>query len=230
MRLFSPEHLAAIAATALAAAALTLAGRRLSVRRTLLLARALALVILAGFAADQATHLARGTWSVRLNLPLHLSDAVTFVAIAALWRPRPGLLPELLWFWALSASLMAVLTPELGRTFPDALWITHFVTHSGAIAAACLLVAGLRLVPRPGAAWRAFGLTAAFAVLAAAGCLTTGGNYMFLRRKPSDGSILDLMGPWPWYVAGAAALGLALLLVLQAIARSFTPRGPVDSG
>ena len=49
---------------------------------------------------------------------------------------------------------------------------------------------------------------------------------MFLRRKPSDGSILDPMGPWPWYIAGGAALGFALLLVLQAIARALAPRQP----
>ena len=67
--------------------------------------------------------------------------------------------------------------------------------------------------------WRVFALTAAFAALAAIGCLVTGGNYMFLRRKPSNGSILDPLGPWPWYIVGAAALGLAMLLVLERRAR-----------
>ena len=67
-----------------------------------------------------------------MNLPLQLSDAVTFTAIAALWRPRTGLLSELVWFWALSAALQAVLTPDLGETFPDILFVTYFATHSSA--------------------------------------------------------------------------------------------------
>jgi hypothetical integral membrane protein (TIGR02206 family) len=216
MRLFSPEHLAAIAATVLAAVLLTVVAHRGEGTR---IARGLAVVILVGFVVEQVTYVARGEWSARVNLPLQLSDAVTFVAVAALWRPRAGLLTELVWFWALSASLQAVLTPDLGETYPDVLYLTYFTTHSGAVAGACLLVAGMRLLPRPGAAWRAFGLTAAFAVLAAIGCVATGGNYMYLRYEPANGSILDSMGPWPWYLVAAAALGLAMLLVLQAIAR-----------
>ena len=219
MALFSPEHIAAIVATALGAVLIAAAARRLGEPPATLLARALAIAILAGFLAEQATYIARGTWSVRVNLPLQLSDAVTLVAVAALWRPRAGLLTELVYFWAFSASLQAVLTPDLPDTYPDVLYFTYFVTHSGAIIAAGLLVFGLRRLPRPWAVWRVYGLTVAFALLAAIGCLATGGNYMFLRRKPSSGSILDALGPWPWYVLGAALLALALLLVLEAIAR-----------
>jgi len=219
MALFSPEHIAAIVATALAALLLVVAARRVDDQAATSLARALAIVILAGFVVEHATYLARGTWTVRVNLPLQLSDAVTLVALAALWTPRVGLLTELVYFWALSASLQAVLTPDLGDTFPDVLYFTFVVVHAGAIAAACLLVFGIRHLPRRGAVWRVYAITIVFAALAAIGCLVTGGNYMFLRRKPAGGSILDLFGPWPWYILGAAVLGLALLLVLAALAR-----------
>lgn len=237
MALFSLEHLAAIAVTIVAAALLTAAARlreggvsenyRSGVvsRHTPsvhTLARVLAVVIAAGFIAEQVTYAARGEWTARVNLPLQLSDAVTLVAIAALWRPRAGLLTELLWFWALSASLQAVLTPDLQETFPDVLYLTFFATHAGAIAAACMLVIGLRLAPRPGAAMRALRWTTAFATLAALACLATGGNYMFLRRKPANGSILDAFGPWPWYIAGAAVLAAAVLLLLEVLARAAT--------
>jgi hypothetical integral membrane protein (TIGR02206 family) len=220
MALFSPEHVAAIAATALAALLLVVAARRVDDEAATRLTRGLAIVILAGFVVEHATYLARGTWTARVNLPLQLTDAVTLVAIAALWRPRTGLRTELVYFWALSASLQALLTPDLGDTFPDVLYFTFFVVHAGAIAAGCLLVFGMRCLPRRGAVWRVYAITLAFAALAAIGCVATGGNYMFLRRKPSGGSLLDLFGPWPWYILGAALIGLALMLVLAAIART----------
>ena len=224
--------------TAVAAVVLTLVARRgdgggtdkggLSILSgtTPSVTRVLAVVILAGFVVEQVVYVARGEWRASVNLPLQLSDAVTLIAVVALWRPRPGLASELLWLLALSASLQAVFTPDLGETYPDVLFFTYFVTHSGAVIGACVLVLGLRLAPRPRAAWRAFGFTAAFAVLAALGCLVTGGNYMFLRHKPSTGSVLDSLGPWPWYIAGAGLLGLAMLFVLEAIARGVARAGP----
>jgi hypothetical integral membrane protein (TIGR02206 family) len=216
VELWSPEHLAALAAVALSAALLVAGARRRDEWPAA--RRALAALLLAGFVGEQVTYAVRGDWSVEVNLPFQLTDAVTLVAIAALWRPAP--LPcELVWFWALSASLQAALTPDLGDTFPDVLYFTYFATHGGAIAAACLLVLGERRLPRPGAVARVYALTAAFACVAAVATLATGGNYMFLRRKPARDSLLDLMGPWPVYIAAAAVLALALFAALDRIAR-----------
>lgn len=188
--------------------------------RTAIVHRALALAIAAGFVTEQVVYAARGIWSDEVNLPLQLSDAVTFVSVAALLRPDKRLLVELTYFWALTASLQAVITPDLDQAFPDVLWITYYATHGGAIAAACLLVFGERRTPRPGAVWRVFGITAAFAACAALGTLITGGNYMFLRRKPVHGSLLDVMGPWPLYILVAAAFGLVLLFALTWLANT----------
>jgi hypothetical integral membrane protein (TIGR02206 family) len=216
---WSGEHLAAIAATAIAAALLVAGARRGGDAFAVPVGRVLALVILGGFVCEQLTYALRGTWTAEVNLPLQLTDAVTLAAVAALWRPDTALLVELVYFWALSASLQAVVTPDLGHAFPDVLFFTYFATHSGAIAAAFLLVFGTRRAPRPGALRRVYALTAAFAALAAAGTLITGGNYMFLRRKPAHDSLLDVMGPWPVYIAAGAALGLLLFVALAAIAR-----------
>jgi len=147
--------------------------------------------------------------------------------VAALWRPDSVLLVELVYFWALSASLQAVLTPDLGHGFPDLLFLTYFVTHSGAVGAACLLVFGAGRVPRPGAVARTYTITLGVAAVAAVATVTTGGNYMFLRHKPAHDSLLDLMGPWPVYIASAAALGLLIFLALAACARRVPPRGDI---
>ena len=185
---------------------------------TVIVHRALALLIAAGFVTEQIVYAARGEWSAEINLPLQLSDAVTFVSVAALVRPDTRLLVELTYFWAFTASLQAVITPDLNEAFPDVLWFTYYATHAGAIAAACLLVFVERRYPRRGAVWRVYGITIAFAACAALGTIVTGGNYMFLRRKPAHGSLLDVMGPWPLYIAVAAAFGLVLLLGLAKLA------------
>ena len=199
MQQFSPEQVAAL--VAIAAAMLRPP-----------LPRVLAVVMAGAFVAEQVAYVVTGEWRATLNLPLQLSDAVAFVAILALWRPRPRL-AELLWFWALTASLQATLTPDLAQSFPDVRYFTYFVTHGGALVA----VVVLRALPQPGGMWRAYAATAVWTALAAAGDLVVGGNYMFLRHKPARASLLDVMGPWPVYIAAGAVLALALFAVLQVL-------------
>ena len=214
MEHWSREHVAAVAATAVVAVLLVAGARRWGDAWARPVARGLAVVILAGFVGEQVAYAARGEWTARVNLPLQLSDVVTLAAIAALWRPRSVRLVELVYFWAFTASLQAVLTPDLRQAFPDVLFFTYFTTHSGAIVAAALLVFGAGRVLGPDAALRAFGATAAVAAVAAVATVLTGGNYMFLRRKPVDGSLLDVMGPWPVYILVAAIVGLLMFLAL----------------
>ena len=211
MELFDGEHIGAVIVTAGAAAVAVPAARRWPVP----VSRGLALLIGATYVVEHAWFVARGTWSTDFNLPLHLTDVVTIVAVLALWTARP-LLVELTWFWGLTASLQAVLTPDLGTAdFPELLWWTFFITHSGTVVAALVLVVGRRITPRPGAVKRVFGVTVVVAAAAGAANLLTGGNYMWLREKPDTASLLDVMGPWPWYVLSGAVLALALFTLLD---------------
>lgn len=221
---WSQEHVAALVATAAVAALLVAGARRRGGDWAVLIGRGLALVIAAAYACEQLTYALRGEWTAHVNLPLHLTDAVTLASIAALWRPQAALLVELVYFWALTASLQAVVTPDLGHAFPDLLFFTFFVMHGGAIVAACLLVFGARRMPRSDAIWWVSAATVAFALLAAVGSVLTGGNYMYLRRKPAGSSLLDVMGPWPVYILVAAAFGLLVFMALAACARFIAQR------
>jgi hypothetical integral membrane protein (TIGR02206 family) len=212
MQLLAAEHVGALLVTVALAATAALLPRVRPGGWVVIASRGLALVILAGYLTDHAVAAQRGIWSVRVYLPLHLSDAATIVTVLALWTAHPRLV-ELTYFWGLTASLQAALTPDLGPSFPDLLFITYFVTHGGVVVAALLLVAGRGIQPRAGAVARAFRATLAVAAAAGAGSLVTGGNYMYLRRKPPD-SLLDVMGPWPWYIAAAALLAAAMFAVL----------------
>lgn len=218
MRQFSTPHLAALAVGLVLCVLAVWLPRRHGGRWEVPAARALALLVLAAWAGEYIVDACEGIWSFRYTLPLQLTDAVSIATAIALWTRR-RLFVELVYLWALTASLQATITPDLGYDFPSVFYFTYFVYHIGAIVAAFYLVFGAGSMPRRGAVWRVWAATWAWAGVAAIGCLATGGNYMFLREKPERGSLLNALGPWPWYILSAAFVGLAMMLVLQALAR-----------
>jgi hypothetical integral membrane protein (TIGR02206 family) len=130
MQQFSGEHIAALVVLAAGVVAAVLGPRRYRGKWVVGAMRSLALAIFLAYVGEYVANIVEGTWSIRFNLPLHLTDAVTVVAIAALWSPRP-LLVEVVYFWALTASLQAVVTPDLGQPFPSIFYFTYFATHVG---------------------------------------------------------------------------------------------------
>jgi hypothetical integral membrane protein (TIGR02206 family) len=164
--------------------------------------------------------------SARGDLPLHLTDAATIAAVLALWSGSP-LAFELTWFWAGSATVQALLTPDLRQPFPDYRWWWFVIAHAGVVVAAVLLAWGMRRTPRPGAVPRVVAWSLVVTGLAAAGTVLFDGNYMFLRDPPSESSLLDLMGPWPWYIVSAAVLAVALFWLLD---RPFDGRRRAGNG
>jgi hypothetical integral membrane protein (TIGR02206 family) len=44
--------------------------------------------------------------------------------------------------------------------------------------------------------------------------LAIGSNYMFVAHKPLTPSLIDVLGPWPWYILSLEAIGLVLFLLL----------------
>lgn len=214
MRQFSGAHLAALGVLAPGVGLAVWAPRRHPGRWIGPAARILALVIFAGWAGEYLADVLLGTWTIQYDLPLQLTDAISVSAILALWTRRT-LLVELVYFWSLTAALQATLTPDLSWNFPSVYYFTYFIYHIGAIVGGCFLVLGCRLYPRPGAVWRVYATTFAFTLIAGLGDILTDGNYMFLREKPEDSSLLNLMGPWPWYIASTAVLALVLLFIVK---------------
>ncbi|HEY8305643.1 MAG TPA: TIGR02206 family membrane protein [Lapillicoccus sp.] len=191
--------------------------------------RALALVL----AADAVVFVVRqglgGTWSVQSSLPLALCDVALVVAAVACWYPSWSLGVELTYFWGLAGTLQAVLTPDLHVGFPSIEFVLFVVGHLGIVLAALYLVVGLRIVPRPGAAVRVFGITVAYAAVIGAFNWLTGSNYMYLAAPPENPSLLSLLGPWPWYLLSATGVAIVLFAVLDAPFRHTRGRAPVDA-
>ena len=215
MGILSVEHLVPLALLVVAAVLLCVAARRAPGRWIDAVATIIALVLVIAELSWQPYVLAHHAWSAGASLPVQLCDVGGFVAAAALlWRRL--LLVEIAYFWGVGGTLQAVLTPDLGdQHFPSFPYLQFYVTHDLVILAALFLVVGLALRPRPGAVRRIFLLTLGFAAVVGLIDLVTGGNYMYLRTR-APGSLLEVMGPWPWYIATGAVLTLVVLAILYA--------------
>ena len=215
MASLSLEHLVPLALLAVAAAVLCIAARRTPGRWTGIVAAMIAAGIVITELSWQPYVLANHTWSAALSLPMQLCDVGGFVAAAALvWRQ--AVLVEVAYFWGLGGTVQALLTPDLRDHFPAFPYLQFYATHDLVVLAALFLVIGLRLQPRAGAVRRVFLITLAFAAVAGLLDLVTGGNYLYLRQVPAQGSLLSVMGPWPWYIAVGALVTLIVLTVLDA--------------
>ena len=208
------EHGVTLAVIAVIITALVVAARSRPGAWTVAAGRALAVIIVVNETSWWVWLAFQHTWSLSYALPLHLCDVAAFVAAAALWTRRP-LLVELTYFWGLAGTSNSLFTPNITDHFPSYLYFQFYVAHGAIVAAALFLVVGLQISPRPGAVTRVAALTLGLAAVDSVVNVVTGGNYMFLRQAPGVHSLLDLMGPWPWYVVGAAALALVLFALLD---------------
>jgi len=208
-----PYVVAVVLALAITSA-LCVEARRRPGRWTIATGRVIALVLLADAVSFVVAKVTAGTFSAKTDLPFALCDAAVLVAAAAcLWR-KP-LLVELTYFWGLAGTLQAVITPDLNAGFPHLVFFQYLVGHLGIVLAAVYLVVGLQIAPRPGAVVTTFVITVAYTAFVGLIDAVSGANYMFLRRPPSNWTLLKVLGPWPWYIASAAGVALVLLTVLD---------------
>ena len=113
-------------------------------------------------------------------------------------------------------SILRTVDRCLPQHFPSFPFIQYYVAHGGVVAAALLLVVGLGQWPRRSAVTWIVPITIAYAAFVGLLDAITGADYLYLRAKPASATLLDLMGPWPWYIIWAALIGVALFLILDA--------------
>jgi hypothetical integral membrane protein (TIGR02206 family) len=212
--LLSVEHLATVGVIAGCIAGLVVAARLRPGAWTVPACRALAVLIVANELGWWVSLAIQHTWSASYALPFQLCDIVAFVSAAALWFRHP-LLVELTYFWGLAGTANGLISPDVPVHFPHYLFLQYFIAHGTIVAAALFLVVGLRITPRRGAVLRVFVLALAVFAVDALVNLLTGGNYMYLRHTPGVPTVLDLMGPWPWYIVASTGVALALFVLFD---------------
>ena len=132
-------------------------------------------------------------------LPMHLCDWASAAVIVALLGGGQ-LAYELAYFWGLSGTFQAVLTPDVADTPASPFFIGFFVDHCGIIVGVLFLTWGLHHRPRRDAVPRVLLWNQVYLVCAGLVDWLFQANYGYLRAKPQHSSLLDFFGPWPWYI------------------------------
>ncbi|QCJ42127.1 TIGR02206 family membrane protein [Bacillus sp. S3] len=159
-----------------------------------------------------------GSWHVSHAIPLELCS-ISLILTVILLLTRKKIIYEILLFTALLGASQALITPLLNYDFPHFRFFHFFYTH--------LLIIWVPLYftwakgYRP-TIWSVLKLFVFLNVLMPIIMMINklvGGNYMFLSHKPDSASLLDVLGPYPWYIVSLEGLLLSLSLIVWVIFR-----------
>ncbi|MDF2522519.1 MAG: transporter permease [Clostridiales bacterium] len=154
-----------------------------------------------------------GDWSMEYSLPLQLCEAVMFASAAMLILDNYNIF-EVVYFLGLGGGIQALLTPDLYYPFPHSRFFSFFLGHNAVFLAIFYMMAVRKFKPSFKSIIKTFVITNIYMIFISIVNVLTGGNYLFLRSKPVNGSILDFLGPWPWYIFSLEGIGLIIFLVL----------------
>jgi len=157
--------------------------------------------------------LLNGSWHVSHAIPLELCG-ISLILTVILLLIRNKLIYEILLFTALLGASQALFTPLLNYDFPHFRFFHFFYTHLMIIWVPLYFTWAKGYRPSIWSVLKLFiFLNVLMPVIMFINKLV-GGNYMFLRHKPRSASLLDVLGPYPWYILSLEGLLISFSLIV----------------
>ena len=149
-----------------------------------------------------------GSFDISLHLPLHLCRFANILILFVMIK-RNYFIFEILYFWGLSGMFQGMITPDIIEDFPHFHYFRYFAGHHLLVVAMIYAVVVYRMKPTIKSVKKAFIGLNIFLVIAFISNIIIGSNYFWIMGKPPAGSLLDYMGPWPWYILTGEFVALA---------------------
>lgn len=160
-------------------------------------------------------------------LPLHFCSVMQVFCALSLWIPS-RLLRSIVYYCVLCATLQGLITPSVSHDFPSWTYFAFFLSHGVTVITALYLPLALEWKPaRWDFLWALLFANVYLAVIHPVNMLL-GTNYGFTVATPAGGSVLDLLGPWPWYLLWMQIPALVLMYLLTLPFRHY-PKGRTGS-
>jgi hypothetical integral membrane protein (TIGR02206 family) len=163
-------------------------------------------------------------WDVSHSIPLELCS-LSLILAATLLLTRKKLIYEILLFTALLGASQAIFTPLLNFDFPHFRFFHFFYTHLMMIWVVLYFtwVHGFR--PTIWSVVKMFVFLNVLMPIIMFINKAIDGNYMFLSHKPNSASLLNLLGPYPWYILSMEFLLITLSFIVWLIFRDKRQKG-----
>lgn len=173
----------------------------------------LAMVLMVDQASLYLWYVMTDIWSFAYVLPLNLCGAAVILSIILLLNESYSIY-EIIYFWGFGGTLQAVITPDLGGyNFPHYRFFQFFVSHGVIIVTAVFMTFIYSYRPKLVSVFKVWGYTNLLLVVAVVVNIITDGNYLYVCRKPTTPSLMDYLGPWPWYILSLEAVAIVSFLV-----------------
>ena len=197
---YTMEHfLPIIIGVLIALLSIRVANRKFNEHQKTLLGTALALVPFFCVIGRMGYLLIEGSFSAQLDLPFFLCRFMALI-LPFVFFTRNRFMLGILYFWVLAGTINAVITPDLlfnfGHWEYNLYWVYHLMLIVSIIYAALVYKMDIKWKDY----WNAVLATIAFTIFSGTVNFLLKANYNYLSEKPEVASILDVMGPWPWYI------------------------------
>ena len=145
------------------------------------------------------------TWDTAL--PLYPCPASSLIA-PLLVRTKNSTFFNIIFYWVFAGTVQAVITPEIKNTFPHYEYFYFWVCHAGLLALLAYMLIIKEAQPTLRGILPAFIVCNVLVSISAVTNVLLGTNYYYLSMKPSVPTVIDYLGPWPWYIVGMETVGL----------------------
>jgi len=225
-RTFEAGHLITLAAIAGAAVLVSAAARAGTLGRRRWIGAMIAAVLVGYAALFYVEQGIERSLSWEYSLPLELCNLVLVACIVSLLWPN-RLSTEIAYFWGFGGVVQALLTPDITQGFPSWQYFMFFWSHGATLVAIAFLVSDRQLRIGAGSLRRMMAALNGYALAVGAADALFGWNYGYLCRKPGMPSLLDYLGPWPYYLVSLEAVALAVFVILYLPWRLSGPHSPM---
>jgi hypothetical integral membrane protein (TIGR02206 family) len=159
-------------------------------------------------------NIAIGEWTIQTHLPFHLCAVLVWTSLIMLLTKNYKIF-EFAYFLGIAGASQAVLTPEAGiYGFPHYRVIQTLTAHGSIFTAAIFMTVVEGYRPYWSSFKRVFIWTNIYMIIVTGINVLIGSNYLYTLHKPNTASLMDFLGPWPWYLLSLELVALTLCFLL----------------